>query len=542
VTTSTLVETRGPVVERLPGAAAGAPAALDDPYRNRYLIAIAVTLAAVLELVDTSIVNVAVPHMMGTLGATLDEIAWVSTSYIIANVIVIPMSSWLSSYFGRRNYLTGSILLFVLASFFCGAATSLWGLVFWRVVQGLGGGALLSTAQTTLFEAFPPHERGIGQAIFGVGVMVGPTLGPTLGGYIVDAYAWPWIFYINVPLGLGAAYMVWSFVRNAAHQVRASKIDGWGIVLLATAVGSLQWMLERGERLDWFESRFVVGLAVTSVVSVVLLVWRELTVDEPIIDLRILRSRQLAPGVTFAAFLGLALYGSVFVLPVFLQSLHGYTAWQTGQVILPGALASAFTMAIVGRNASRFDARPAIIAGALLFLGSMWLLSRLTLGSGQDELFWPLILRGVGLGLIFVPLTNATVAGLPMRSIGQGTGLFNLMRQLGGSLGIAIMATMLSRLTKVEKAVLTDHVGSADPAALERLAALTRGLIARGADAAVAKQQALQVLDQQISAQASVLAFSRLYLVSGLLLVAALPLLLFWRTGRSTGVAPDIPH
>lgn len=542
MTTSTLVETPGPVIDRPRDAAVGVPPALDDPYRNRYLIAIAVTLAAVLELVDTSIVNVAVPHMMGTLGATLDEIAWVSTSYIIANVIVIPMSSWLSSYFGRRNYLTGSILLFVLASFFCGAATSLWGLVFWRVVQGLGGGALLSTAQTTLFESFPPHERGIGQAIFGVGVMVGPTLGPTLGGYIVDAYAWPWIFYINVPLGLGAAYMVWSFVRNAAHQVRATKIDGWGIVLLATAVGSLQWMLERGERFDWFESRFVVGLAVTSVLSVVLLVWRELTVDEPIIDLRILRSRQLAPGVTFAAFLGLALYGSVFVLPVFLQSLHGYTAWQTGQVILPGALASAFTMAIVGRNASRFDARPAIIAGAFLFLWSMWLLSRLTLGSGQDELFWPLILRGVGLGLIFVPLTNATVAGLPMRSIGQGTGLFNLMRQLGGSLGIAIMATMLSRLTKVEKAVLTDHVGNADPATIERLTLLTRGLMARGADAAVAKQQALLVLDQQISAQASVLAFSRLYLVSGILLVAALPLLLFWRTGRSTGVAPDIPH
>ncbi len=500
------------------------------------------TLAAVLELVDTSIVNVAIPHMMGTLGATLDEIAWVSTSYIIANVIVIPMSSWLSSFFGRRRYLTGSILLFVMASFFCGAATTLWGLVFWRVVQGLGGGALLSTAQTTLFESFPPHERGIGQAIFGVGVMVGPTLGPTLGGYIVDAYAWPWIFYINVPLGLGAAYMVWSFVRNASHQVRATRIDGWGIVLLAVAVGSLQWMLERGERFDWFESRFVLSLAIVSVTSAVLLVWRELSVDEPIIDLRILRSRQLAPGVLFAAFLGLALYGSVFVLPVFLQSLHGYTAWQTGKVILPGALASAFTMAIVGRNATRFDARPAIVAGALLFLWSMWLLSRLTLASGQEDLFWPLILRGIGLGLIFVPLTNATVAGLPMTSIGQGTGLFNLMRQLGGSLGIAIMATMLARLTKLEKAVLTDHVGAYDAATLERVATLTRGMLARGMDAGMAHQQALLVLDRQIAAQASVLAFSRLYLVSGLLLVAALPLLLLWRSGRSGGVPRDLAH
>lgn len=512
-----------------------AAASEEDPYRNRYLIAIAVTLAAVLELVDTSIVNVAIPHMMGTLGATLDEIAWVSTSYIIANVIVIPMSSWLSGYFGRRRYLTGSILLFVLASFFCGAATSLWGLVFWRVVQGLGGGALLSTAQTTLFEAFPPHERGIGQSIFGMGVMVGPTLGPTLGGYIVDAYAWPWIFYINVPLGLGAAYLVWTYVRNASHQVRASTVDVTGIVLLALTVGSLQWMLERGERFDWFESRFVLTLAIVSAVSAVLLVLHELRVKEPIIDFRILKSRQLAPGVTFAAFLGLALYGSVFVLPVFLQSLHGYTASQTGMVILPGALASALTMAVLGRNASRFDARPFIVTGALLFLASMWMLSRLTLDASQGEFFWPLILRGVGLGMLFVPLTNATVAGLPLRQIGQGTGMFNLMRQLGGSLGIAIMATMLSRLTKVEKAVLTDHVGSYDAATLERLGGLTRGLIARGMDAGTAGQQALQILDRQISAQASVLAFSRLYLVSGVLLVAALPLLLIWRTGRSTG-------
>ena len=272
----------------------------DDQYKHKYLIAIAVTLAAVLELVDTSIVNVAIPHMMGTLGATLDEIAWVSTSYIIANVIVIPMSSWLSAYFGRQRYLTGSIAIFVVASFFCGAATSLWGLVFWRVLQGLGGGALLSTAQTTLFEAFPPHERGIGQAIFGVGVMVGPTLGPTLGGFIVDAYAWPWIFYINVPLGIIAGLMVWAYVKDAAHQVRATSVDVLGIVLLTLAVGSLQWMLERGERFDWFESRFVTTLAIVSVVSAVLLVWRELTIDEPIIDFRVLKSRQLAPGVATA--------------------------------------------------------------------------------------------------------------------------------------------------------------------------------------------------------------------------------------------------
>ena len=511
----------------------------EDPYKNRYLIAIAVTLAAVLELVDTSIVNVAIPHMMGTLGATLDEIAWVSTSYIIANVVVIPMSSWLSAYFGRQRYLTGSIALFVLASFFCGAATTLWGLVFWRVLQGLGGGALLSTAQTTLFESFPPHERGIGQAIFGVGVMVGPTMGPTLGGFIVDAYAWPWIFYINVPLGIIAGIMVWTYVKDAAHQVRAKSVDVLGIVLLTLAVGSLQWMLERGERYDWFESHFVTMLAVVSALSAVALVWHELTVDEPVIDLRVLKSRQLAPGVAFAAFLGLALYGSVFVLPVFLQSLHGYTAQQTGMVILPGAIDSAVTMGVMGRVGSKLDARPLIVIGALLFLASMYTLSTMTLDAGQSDMFWPLILRGVGLGLLFVPLTGASMAGLPMHKLGQGTGLFNLMRQLGGSLGIAIMATMLSHQTKVHKALLTEHAGSYDPATLERIGGLARGLQARGFDASSAKTMALTVLDRQIFAQASVMAFSKIYLISGVLLVSALPLLLFWKTGRSVPVKLD---
>jgi DHA2 family multidrug resistance protein len=320
----------------------------------------------------------------------------------------------------------------------------------------------------------------------------------------------------------------------------ATSIDVAGIVLLTLAVGALQWMLERGERFDWFESRFVTGLAITSVLAAIGLVWRELTADQPIIDFRILKSRQLAPGVVFAAFLGLALYGSVFVLPVFLQGLHGYTARQTGMVILPGALASAFTMAFVGRLASKVDARPLIAAGALLFLLSMYQLSLITLDAGQEEFFWPLILRGVGLGLIFVPLTAATVAGLPVHRIGQGTGMFNLLRQLGGSLGIAIMATMLSRLTKSQKAILTEHVGTYDPITVERLSAITHGLIARGTDAISAKQQALMLLDRQITAQASVLAFSQLYLVSGILLVAALPLLLIWRTGRSAGVKVDV--
>ena len=504
-----------------------------DKYRYKYLIGIAVTMASMLELIDTSIVNVAIPHMMGNLGATLDEISWVSTGYIIANVIVIPMSGWLSAYYGRRRYLTFSIAIFVLASFFCGASRSLEALVLWRVVQGLGGGALLSTSQATLWEAFPPKEIAIGQAMFGVGLMVGPTIGPTLGGFIVDNWEWPWIFYINLPLGLIAGLMVWSYVRDAAHQERATTVDWLGIGLLTTGVGSLQWMLERGERYDWFESRFVMALAVVSAVSFVGLVWRELTAKEPVINFRVLKSRQLATGVTMAMLLGFALFGSVFVLPVFLQGLHGFTANQTGLVILPGAIASALTMAVLGRFAPMVDARPVIAIGVLGFLWCMWSLSRLTIDAGAGDLFWPLIVRGISLGIIFIPLTSASLAELKPWEIPQGTGMFNLTRQLGGSLGIAIVATLLSRFTFQAKSQLTQHVVTIGTDAQARLDFITRGMVARGINPTVARQEALMVMDRMVTAQASVLAFSRIYLISGIALCCAIPLMLFWHHGRS---------
>ena len=510
-------------------------AAVADPYANRYWIAAAVTLAAVLELVDTSIVNVAVPHMMGNLGATLDEIAWVSTGYIIANVIVIPMSSWLANWFGRRRYLTGSILLFVAASFFCGAATGLWSLVFWRIIQGLGGGALLSVAQATLFEAFPPRDVGKGQAIFGMGVMVGPTLGPTLGGYIVDNLDWPWIFYINIPLGLIAAAMVWAYVRDSKTGVRATKIDVAGILLLAASVGSLQFMLERGERNDWFDSGLVTSLAVVSGVSFILFLWRELTFEQPIVNLRVLKSRQLAAGVTFAAVLGLAMYGSIFVLPVFLQQLHGFTAWQTGKVIFPGAIASAVTMAVIGRNANRIDARYTVVIGVAMFGVCMHWLSGLSLDAGADDVFWPLILRGVGMGLIFVPLTNASMADLKPADVPQGAALFNLTRQLGGSLGIAIMATLLSRFSSAARANLVTHMSAGDPELTTRVALISRAFVARGSDAATAASQAYRVIERQVLAQASVISFSKIYQISAVLMILGLPLLLFWKTGRNRG-------
>src|SRR5712692_1214852 len=519
----------------LPSADGGMQRA--DVYRYRYLIAFAVALASVLELVDTSIVNVAIPHMMGELGATLDEIAWVSTGYIVANVIVLPLTSWLSTRFGRRNYYTGSIVLFTVASFLCGNATSLETLVAARVVQGIGGGALISTAQAILFDVFPVEERATGQAIFGMSVMVGPTLGPTLGGWITDNYSWPWIFYINIPLGILAGLLTWRLVPEPAHHAghETETVDWWGLAFLILGIGALQVMLERGESKDWFESREIVTEGILAAIGLIGFVWHELRTEHPIVDLRILKNRPLAVGVTFAVLLGFALYSSVFALPVFLQNVLGFTAWDTGKVILPGAIASAVAMAMMGRLAPRVDARILITIGVLMFLTSMWMHYHFTVDTGMHDLLLPMVLRGFGIGLVFVPLTGATVADLKPGQIPQGTGLFNLSRQLGGSFGIAVTATLLSRFTDHARNALASHLTASDAATRGWLDAVTGSMQRFGGSMAEAQLKASAVLGLKLAQQASVFAFEKVFLIMGLSFTAVLPLLLLFRTGRARG-------
>jgi len=506
-------------------AALPLPMAASDRYRFKYIIAITVSLASVLELLDTSIVNVAIPHMMGNLGATLDQIAWVSTGYIVANVIVLPITGWLSAFFGRRRYFAGSIALFTMASFMCGNAHSLSALVFWRIIQGLGGGALLSTSQAILYEEFPREEYGIAMAIFGVGVMVGPTLGPTVGGWITDTYGWPWIFYINIPFGMLAFALTMSFITDSEHQARAQKVDWLGLGLLALGIGCLQTMLERGERLDWWSSGQIRLLGITSAVSLISFVWHELNTDHPVVDLRILKSRQLSVGVVFGLVLGVCLYATVFVLPVYLQNLQNFTANQTGLVILPGALASAFTMAFMGRLQGKFDARLSIAAGVGIFALAMWKHAHFTTESGFRDFFWPLIFRGVGLGLIFVPLTNLALADLPMSKIPNGTGLFNLMRQLGGSVGIALSATLIQRFTAIHRADLAANITPYTEATRERLAAITQAMMARGDAPIVAQTKAVAFLNGVVTKQAMMLSFEQLFLLFGAVFVLSLLLL-----------------
>ncbi len=521
-----------PLVEPLSAPIEGAP--------HKYLIAFAVVLAALMQVIDSSIVNVALPDMMGNLGASLDEIAWVSTGYILASVIIIPLTGWLGEFFGRKRYFVGSIILFTIASFLCGASHSLAALVFWRIVQGLGGGALMTVSQAVLFESFPRKEAGTAMALFGLGVMVGPTIGPTLGGWLTDNYGWPWIFYVNLPVGVLAAAMIIGYVHDPEYQRRPPTVDYMGIALLAVSVGALQYLLEQGQREDWFDSRVMIMLAITGIATGAGLVWRELTIDYPVIDFRVLKHRQMWVGTFLGVVMGVGLYASVFTLPVFLQNNLRMTAQQTGIVLVPGALATAVSMAVVGRITNKFDPRMLITIGALLFAAAMFNLSRITGESGSTDFFWALIMRGAGLGMMFVPLTTITLAELSPRELGQGSGLYNFFRQLGGSLGIAAIATLLSHYTAQFRAILAEHISIGDPTTLGRLDMLTRALVARGADPWTARERALELLDRQLMGQASVIAYSRIYVLSAVLILSLIPLLVLVKHTKAAAGARHV--
>ncbi|SFN23791.1 MFS transporter, DHA2 family, multidrug resistance protein [Formivibrio citricus] len=500
----------------------------DEIRTNRYIIALTVTLGCVLELVDTSIVNVAIPHMMGTLGASLDEITWVSIGYVVANVIVLPISGFLSHVFGRRNYFILSILLFTFASFACGSSTSLGALVFWRIVQGLGGGGLIATAQVTIMDVFPRKEVATGMAVFGMGIMTGPMLGPTLGGWLTDEYSWPWIFYINLPLGILALLFTLVYVPEALHRRKIEKIDYIGLLMMAAGIGALQLMLERGERLDWFESGEIVAYAVTSILALGAFVIRQLESEHPLVDFRICRDIQYSSGLLFTFLLGASLFSTVFVFPVYVQTLMGYTAWQTGLLILPSAMASGIAMPVAAKAMERgVSARGIIVAGILVFVYSMWGHYHFTTESGVSDFLLPLIIRGLGLGMIFMPLNALTMASIPPQTRADASGLYNLTRQLGGSVGIAASATLITTLGNIKYAALNEHLAGNNALALERLALLKSRLLSLGTPDALADLKSMAILGSQIARQAQMLSFSHLFLLFGLGMVLVLPLLLF---------------
>lgn len=499
---------------------------------QRWVILGAVMLGTLMQVIDTSIVNVAIPEMMGTLGATLEQVSWVSTGYITSNVILIPLTAWFSARFGHRNYLAVSIVVFTLASLLCGLSHSIGQLIFFRVLQGAGGAALISTAQATIFTVFPRRQQPMAQAMFGIGIMVGPTVGPTLGGWITDNYSWPWVFFINVLIGVAATLLTLAYIDPAqGAESRVRKVDFAGMGMLAVGLGCMQVMLEKGNSEDWFQSDLIVWMAVLTAVGLTAFLLWELRVEEPAVNLRVLKDRALAAGTVFGTVVGFGLFGGIFILPVFLQQIRHYTAEQTGWIIFPGAVASAVAMGLTGRLMRQLPARTILFFAIVGFAWSMFLMHGLTTDTGPEQLFWPLVLRGFTLGLMQVPMSISSLGHLKGRALGDGTALFNLLRQLGGSVGIAYLSTRVTHEAFVHRSALVEHVTAYSPAAVERFNALTQAFMAKGAPLDVAKAQAAAVIDRIVTGQAQVLSYSSAFAFVGLMFLGTLPLLLLFHNG-----------
>lgn len=504
---------------------------------RRVIITITAILCALLEIVDTTIVNVALNDMKGNMGATLNEIGWVITAYAIGNVIIVPMTSWLAQQFGRRNYFAFSIVLFTICSFLCGNATSIWELVFFRFVQGLGGGALLVTSQTIITESYPVQKRSMAQAIYGLGVIIGPTLGPPLGGYIVKNFSWPYIFYINIPIGIVATLLTLQYVRSPKYAEKKGRgeIDYWGIILLAISVGSLQYVLERGQEDDWFSSKIIIMLTISAVLGIFFFIWRELSYKNPIVELRVLKNGNLRIGTMLSFIMGFGLYGSTFIIPLYTQSVLGWDAQQSGALMIPAALTTAFMMPIIGQLLQRGVKQQILVALGLVmfFLYSFWGYKALTPDTDKDAFFWMLILRGIGMGMLFIPITALSLSSLRGQEIGQGASFTGMMRQLGGSFGIAIITTFLAHQNQVHRVALVSHLNADNPYVQNRLSAITQGNIAKGMSVDVAQASAYKMMDFAVFKQASVLSYMDVFLYLGILFLIFVPFVLLVKSKKS---------
>ena len=498
---------------------------------RRWIVVVTAISAAIIELIDISIVNVGLTDVAGNLGVTIEDVSWVVTAYAIANVIVIPMTSFLQGYFGRKNYYIGSIILFTIASYGCGLSDNLWMLVAFRFLQGIGGGALLSTSQGLMYDAFPPSQRAVASALFGMGIVLGPTLGPTLGGYIIDNYHWSWMFYINVPIGILAVLLSVTFIDKKEEELNidrsAIKIDQFGILLLAVGVGSLQYVLERGESDDWFDSSLIRWLTLATVISLPLFVWWELRgTKSPVVDLRVLKNRNLTIGSILVVVVGYGLFTSVLLYPLFAQRIVGMTATQTGQLLIPGGLITLPMFAITGRMLAKgVSPRLIVVFGYIAFATFCFTMSTLNADASNEDFIWALIIRGIGLALVNVPLINQSVSTLEPRQLPTGIAIVNMMRQLGGAFGVAITNTYVTQRSALHRNDLVSNLQPDNPALTERLNALTQGLIARGVNTFDAVQGAYKNLDLIVSRQALMISYLDTFRLAGLFFVCSFPLL-----------------
>lgn len=507
---------------------------------NKWIIAFAVILPTLLEVIDTSVVNVALDHIRGSLSAGLDEATWAITAYLVSNAIVIPCTGWFSRLFGRKRYLTFSVVLFTVSSFLCGSSRSLSQLVFFRIIQGLGGGALQPLSQSILLETFPPAQYGMAMALFGVGVLFGPIIGPVLGGWITDNWSWNWIFYINIPIGLISVLIIMLVIQDPPYLKRVrEKIDYWGLALIVVGIGSLQIVLDKGQREDWFSSAFIVRLAIVSVVALIALIIVELRSREPVLNLRIFKDISFASAniIQFLAFF--VLFSSIILLPIFVQQLMGYTAYWAGMVIAPGGIATIITMPIVGLLVTKINPKGILLTGLAIISYSMMLMARFNLAVNFDIIIWSRIVFGIGMAMVFIPLTSMAFASIKKEEMGNATSSFNLLRNIAGSFGIAFMTTLLARRAQFHQARFAEQLNPFDMhyqmgmgKAAAVLAAKTGGATSAAANG---------VIYQGLMKQSNLFAFNDAFHMSAMIALCVLPLVFLLKRPKS-GSSPAAVH
>jgi DHA2 family multidrug resistance protein len=524
-------------------------AAPPRPPVNKWLVTISVTFGTLMGAIDTSIVNVVTPHLRGSLSATVEEITWVTTGFVIANVIVMPLTAFVGRFFGQKRVYMFALALFVVGSALCGLARSLPALVAFRLVQGLGAGALQPTEQAILRQTFPPKEQGMAMALFGMAVILGPAFGPSLGGYIVDNYSWPWIFYINLPVGILALFMVQRFVHEpediratnlALAEKQRKNMDWAGIALLGIGVATLQYVLEEGNRNDWFASRLITGITLVSVFAVAAFIIRELTAPVPAVDLTLFRDPVFTSGTVVGAVMFAMLLSITFLLPVFMEELLGFTAVQSGVALMPRSLVMMVAMPIVGRVYNRVSPRVTVAFGVLLFAVSAYKMSHYTLDTTPSDVVGVLLIQGVAFSCLFIPLTTVALASIPRHKLTDATGLNALLRQIGGSLGLAVFASLIPRFSKQAMASMAANLTPGRPEVVARFGAISSGLERHGYDAWSARAAAGRVLGAVIGKQAMVLTFEKLFLLAGILFLFVLPILIFLKSPEHERVKVDV--
>jgi DHA2 family multidrug resistance protein len=500
------------------------------PRHSPWLIAVGVMMATFMEVLDTSIANIALPHIGGSLSATPEEATWVLTSYLVANAIVLPTTGWLANHFGRKRVFITCIVLFTLASAMCGLAWSLPTLIFARIFQGLGGGAMVPMAQSIMLESFPVQKRGAAMAIFAQGVVVAPILGPTLGGWITDSYSWRWIFYINLPVGVLAVFAAQWLVEDPPYIKRnaAATIDYIGFSLLAVWLGTLQILLDKGQEADWFGAEWVRWFALVSALAFAGFLYWEFTTEHPLVDLRVFKNRNFAIGLILMMSLAAILYGTTAQIPLFLQTLMGYPALQSGYALSPRGIAAFFTTWFVGRLIGKIPMRWMLLLGFSLLATSSFLLAQVNMQVARINVIWPSEVNGIAISFIFVPLTTITMSQLSQRQLGNATGLYNLVRNLGGSFGIAFVTTMLARGAQAHQALMVGHLTPTDPAFVQRFAA-AKHLLARHNDPVSATRQAFAAVYALLDQQAHLWAFVDNFALFGVLALTVMPLIFLFK-------------